>query len=285
MDYNEYANFVISRLKKSEKYYLVIDRTNWKFGKTDINILMLGIIFNNHAIPLYWELLEKRGSSSTKERKDLLAKAIKLLGKGRIKALLGDREFIGLKWFKYLIEQGIEFHIRVPKLIKTGSVLEKERKSINYLFRYLKQYSKLDYPKEVNILGFRLFVSGMKSKDDYCVVVSSKSNFDSLKKYQQRWTIENLFGAFKSRGFNFEDTHLKDLEKIKKLIVFVSIAYLWSVLVGLWLDEVTPIKLKSHGRKAVSIFKYGFRYLTRIIKRILDNLDEFNELTKILSCT
>jgi len=286
MDYDEYARFVVSQLKKDEQYYLVIDRTNWKFGKTNINILMLGIIYKKNAIPLYWEMLEKGGSSSTKERKDLLAKAITLLGKDRIKALLGDREFIGVKWFKYLIEQEIEFHIRVPKIIKKGSVLQKGRKTINHLFRFLKLYGKLDYPREVNILGFRLFVSGMRSKnDDYCVIVSSKSNLDSLTKYQQRWTIENLFGAFKTRGFNFEDTHFKNLEKIKMLIVFISIAYLWSILVGLWLDAVISIKIKTHGRKAISVFRYGFDYLTYIIKNILDKFDEFNILAKILSCT
>ena len=285
MNYDEYAKFIISQLPKKEQYYLVIDRTNWKFGQSNINILMLGIIYKNNAIPLFWELLDKRGSSSTRERKNLLAKAIKLLSKDRIKALLGDREFIGVKWFKYLIDEGIEFHIRVPKQIKKGSVLQKERKSINYLFRFLKQNVKLDYPKEVDILGFKLYVSGMKSKNDYCVVVSSKNNVGSLEKYQKRWTIENLFGAFKTRGFNFEDTHFKNLEKIKKLIVIISIAYFWSVLVGLWLDAVTPIKLKAHGRKAISIFKYGFNYLSYIIKNILDKFDEFNTITKILSCT
>ncbi|HEY5123851.1 MAG TPA: hypothetical protein VIK14_08970 [Ignavibacteria bacterium] len=66
----------------------------------------------------------------------------------------------------------------------------------------------------------------MKSKDDYCVIVSSKSNLDSLEKYQQWWTIGNLFGVFKTLGFNFEDTHFKNPEKIYKLIVFISIAYL-----------------------------------------------------------
>ena len=284
MNYEEYARFVMSQLPKDGQYYLVIDRTNWKFGNTHINILMLGIIYKNNAIPLYWELLNKGGSSSTKERKDLLTKAINLLGKDRIKALLGDREFIGVKWFKYLLDQGMEFHIRIPKQIKKGSVLEKGRKTINYLFRFLKLNDKLDYPKQVDILGFKLYVSGMKSEKDYCVVVSSKNNLGSLEKYQKRWTIENLFGAFKTRGFNFEDTHFRELEKIKKLIVIVSIAYVWSVLVGLWLDVVIPIKIKKHGRKAISVFKYGFNYLSYIIKNILYKLEEFNTLTKILSC-
>ena len=87
MNYEEYARFVISHLPKNTQYYLVIDRTNWKFGNTNINVIMLGIIYKNNAMPLYWELLDKRGSSSTRERQNLLNKAIELLGKDRIKAL------------------------------------------------------------------------------------------------------------------------------------------------------------------------------------------------------
>lgn len=126
---------------------------------------MLGIIYKNNAIPLYWEMLDKGGSSDTHERKQLLEKAIKTLGKERIHALLADREFIGVKWFKYLMDEKIESHIRIPKQIKKGSSLEKNRKTINNIFRYLPEMGKLDYPKEVNIFGYRLLVSGMKSKN------------------------------------------------------------------------------------------------------------------------
>ena len=286
MDYEQYARFILSTLPKSGKFYLVIDRTNWKFGQKKINILMLGVIYRDNAIPLFWEMLDKGGSSDTEERKQILEKAVKVLGKQRIRALLADREFIGVKWFKYLMDEGIEFHIRMPKQIRRGSSLERGRKSINSLFRFLPQMNKLDYPKQVNILGYRLLVSGMKSNNgEYCVVVSSRNNIDSLTKYRKRWTIENMFGAFKTRGFNFEDTHLKDLERIKKLILVVGIAYFWSIMTGIWLDNINPIKLKNHGRKACSIFRKGFDYLSFIINNILDYHDEFNRLTKLLSCT
>lgn len=49
-------------------WYLTMDRTNWKWGKADINILTLGIAFKGIAIPIYWELLDKRGNSDTEER-------------------------------------------------------------------------------------------------------------------------------------------------------------------------------------------------------------------------
>lgn len=291
MDMEEYARFIMSRLPKKGKFYIVMDRTNWKFGKNPINILMLGIIHKDMCFPLYWKNLEKVGSSNTSERKELLEKAIKLIGKSRIIALLGDREFIGLYWFKFLIDQDLEFHIRLPKHIKIGSILKKNRKTVNSLFSHWKENVRVDHPKQIAIQGYKLYISGMKSKKGYCVVVSNKNNINSLQKYQMRWTIENMFFAFKTRGFNFEDTHMTNEEKIEKLLVLVSIAYSWCVIVGLWLTEEMKkmIMIKNHGRKQKSIFRSGLDYLTNIFRKLLDgsiyNKLQFKEVTYVLSCT
>lgn len=47
--------------------FLVMDRTNWKFGNHHINVLVLGFLFHNNSIfiPLVWNDLEtkyKRGT-------------------------------------------------------------------------------------------------------------------------------------------------------------------------------------------------------------------------------
>jgi len=289
MNTDEYAEFIISQIPKKEKFYLVMDRTNWKFGNKPINILMLGIIYKRMCFPLYWKSLDKGGSSNTSERIELLEKAIKLLGKQRIIALLGDREFIGLYWFKYLIDQDLEFHIRLPKQFKVGSILKVNRKTVNSIFSHWKENVCIDHPQKIVLQGFQIYISGMKSKKEYCVIISNKNNIDSLKKYQYRWTIENMFFAFKTRGFNFEDTHMTGLEKIEKLLVLVSIAYSWCVLVGLWLQNEVKISIKNHGRKVKSIFRKGLDYLTGIFIKLLDgsiyNILQFNEVTQILSCT
>lgn len=129
----------------------------------------------------------------------------------------------------------------------------------------------------------------MKSKIDYCSVVSNKDNIDSLMKYQFRWIIENIFFVFKTRGFNFENTHMTDAEKIEKLLVLVSIAYSWCILIGLWLSSEIKITVKIHGRKTKSIFRSGFDYITNIfIKRLngsIHNRTQFNEVSNFLSCT
>lgn len=55
---------------------LVLDRTNWKFGRKNINILMLGISYENVAFPLMFKMLDKRGNSDTQERIDLVKQYI-----------------------------------------------------------------------------------------------------------------------------------------------------------------------------------------------------------------
>src|SRR5471030_2797944 len=53
-------------------WVLAIDRTNWDFGKTTINILMISVTWNGMGIPLIWMVLPAAGNSNTSERTGLL---------------------------------------------------------------------------------------------------------------------------------------------------------------------------------------------------------------------
>lgn len=46
---------------------LIIDRTNWKFGDTSINYLMLSIRWQNIAIPIHWIMLDNNGENSSSQ--------------------------------------------------------------------------------------------------------------------------------------------------------------------------------------------------------------------------
>ena len=50
---------------------LSMDRTNWKFGEFNINILMLGITYKGIAFPLIFSLLPKRGNPTGKNARKL----------------------------------------------------------------------------------------------------------------------------------------------------------------------------------------------------------------------
>lgn len=62
------SSFIFNPLPAGGKLTLVMDRTNWKFGESNINILILGINYRNVTIPLMFRMLDKRGNSNTADR-------------------------------------------------------------------------------------------------------------------------------------------------------------------------------------------------------------------------
>jgi len=100
-------------LPDNKNIILCIDRTNWKLGKPNINILMLSVAYQGLSIPILWTLLDKQGNSNTEERISIIGKFISLFGTSCIKHLLADREFISYKWLNYLKCNKINFYIRV----------------------------------------------------------------------------------------------------------------------------------------------------------------------------
>ena len=73
------------------KFTLIMDRTNWKWGKKHINIFMLSVEHFGIGIPLFWMVLDSAGNTKTTERIKLLKRVIKRFGVERIEVLLADR--------------------------------------------------------------------------------------------------------------------------------------------------------------------------------------------------
>ena len=85
-------------------------------------------------------------------------------------------------------------------------------------------------------------------------------------KYAERWQLETCFKSLKSSGFNLEETHLTDINRIEKLLLLVTIAFIWCYKIGIFLHEnIRSISIKTDGRKVLSIFKYGLSYVASIL--------------------
>jgi hypothetical protein len=86
-------------LKQQERFtikglvYIAIDRTSL----VAINILMVSLIYDERAVAIYWEILDKKGSSNLEEQ-------------------LGDREFCSVSLGKCLQKQSLYFCLRQKKV-------------------------------------------------------------------------------------------------------------------------------------------------------------------------
>src|SRR5690606_38933533 len=107
------APVVAGLLRLEGPLTLVLDRTNWKVGRREVNLLVLAVATRRHRVGLMWTVLDRAGNSGAKERIALVERFIATFGKARIGLLLGDREFIGVEWLNYLIERDIPFVIRM----------------------------------------------------------------------------------------------------------------------------------------------------------------------------
>ena len=280
---------IFSFLHEKENLSLCIDRTNWKLGQADVNILMLGITYQGVAFPLLFKMLNKRGNSNTRERIELIDRFIRLFGDQCIDCLTADREFIGDTWIKYLNDRKIRYYIRIKNNFLVQIPNKKDKIKVSWLFESCGVGEFRHHSKVVKIGTQNCYISGCKPRSkgnnpDFLIIISFNKPEQAQIKYAERWQLETCFKSLKSSGFNLEETHLTDINRLEKLILLVTIAFIWCYKIGIFLHEnIRSISIKTHGRKAQSIFKNGLSYVARILlistNRSCINIFEF------LSCT
>ena len=267
IDFDQLAKALVSLiLPTTSEFQITLDRTNWQFGKKNINILMLGIVYQGAAIPVMWMLLNKKGNSNTAERIELMERFIRVFGKDCIEVVLADREFVGKRWFKYLKDQQIQFLIRIKENTKVSNTRE-QGSNVKNLFSNLGVGMQQRLEGTRKIWGLKLYLTALRLETGELLAVASADDFEEpIELYGKRWEIETLFQSLKGRGFNFEDTHITDMARINRIVAVLSLAFVWALKVGQWChDNIKKLKIKKHGRLERSLFRYGLDVLNQAI--------------------
>jgi hypothetical protein len=270
----------------SKKVYVTIDRTNWYWGKTKINVLTLAIAYEGLAIPIFWNLLNKAGSATAAEHQAILMRFMEAFGKDCIQGVLADREFASGKFFGWLNQQRIPFYIR----IKEGSqvfVGKKKYCKAKKLFNDLEPNTAKPFLMAVWIFGKKVYLAGSRSeRGELMIVATNQAPKNAIAIYLRRWEIESLFQGLKSRGFRFEETHLIHSERIEKLMVLLAIGFCWAHKIGEWCHEtIKPIRWNRHRqsqRPQYSFFRYGLDFIREIILSTDRRKTQFKRLLELL---
>ena len=61
--------------KLKSRLIITLDRTQWK----ENNVLVIAVIYKKRAIPVYWKLLEKEGSTNLREQQAIIKPVLRLL--------------------------------------------------------------------------------------------------------------------------------------------------------------------------------------------------------------
>lgn len=284
------ARLIVGLLPCPPEGYLVsLDRTEWSFGRVHTRVLVAALCWRSMALPVAWAVVPGRGNTDMAVRRRVLARLFAVVEPEHVGCLVADREFIGRRWFSWLCERDVPFVIR----IKHNTVVPTHNgwRDVAHYFRGLPREQPRLLRHRRTLYGHKLSVAGMRlsaKRSDYLIVASNRrfqgAHADPLGLYGARWQIETLFGAMKSRGFDLEATHLRHPERIERLIGLLSVALAWAHRVGERLAELKPIRRKKHGRKAISVFRYGLDHLRRLLLGG-HNHGEFRRCLLLLSCT
>jgi len=260
----------------TEGWVLAMDRTNWKFGKTHINILVVTVVIEGVGFPIAWLMLPvrtKRGNSNKHHRIKVMERVLEIMDYTDIRVLTMDREFIGKGWLGWLNTMEIPYIVRVKKDGKINKI------NALHLCRYRRWRKLVGVPQ--NFCDQEVYFAAKKiakGRDPYLAAVSNHfQGREMLELYKLRWGIETFFSHLKERGFCFEKTHLTKKPRIEKLVAVLGVAFTICHRWGSIREQREGKKIKKHGYRARSVFRLGLELLHKMVKRPARYVDELKE--------
>lgn len=278
-------DFIVPRLLKlssetqtpGSKETVIVDRSQWKLGfpaQVDYNILQFSVLREGAAVPVMPRVLDNRGGLvSAGVLTECLDRLLKYLPQSKIRFLTADREFPYKEAVRLLVERRMPFVIRIKKSILFTTAAPRRMPPVERLVEDT-EIGQTRIFKRVLMYGeipVRLTVAKIlnrKGQLELLALISSRVREDVLEEYRNRWWIEHSFRFFKSSGFNVDKTHIPRLSRIKTLWRLVMIAVMICWLKGSESNKTHPIKILAHGRRAVSIFRYGLLLTIMALRNI-----------------
>jgi hypothetical protein len=234
-----------TKVHKQKELKVAIDRTQWR----DKNIFVISLIFQRRALPLYWQILPKKGCSNIAEQKKIIRPILRLLKKYKF-VLVGDREFGSVKLAKWLGEKNVRFVLRVQK----GRYIEQEDKQYKRLSELGLMPGTSFYFRDVQVTkqkGFGKFdIAGYWKRrykkhgedEGWYLLTNVGTLKEAVGAFRCRSGIEAMFKDCKTGGYNLEKSHACD-ERLKALILLIAFAYSCAIFQG---DKIKRMRLQKY---------------------------------------
>ena len=228
------TTWLATYFSSGEIIYLVIDRTNWACT----NLLMISVVWNKRAFPVYFQLLPKFGSSNLAEQKAALSPALAICINYKI-CVLGDREFCSVKLANWLREQGVYFCLRLKKneFVEVKHELWLSLNDLGLSPGISGFLQGVKVTKQQGSVGFNVAykwqrkILGIAPKEPWFILTNFETLELAIAVYKKRFDIEEMFRDFKKGGYNLEDTNVSG-ERLLKLVLLIAIAYTSATIQG-----------------------------------------------------
>lgn len=163
------------------------------------------------------------------------------------------------------------FYIR----IKEGSQIHikgKKWTSAKKIFRHLQPKEQGIYSMKIDLWkSTSVFLAGSRSeRGELMIVATNQAPNSAIAIYLPRWEIEMLFQSLKGRGFQFEQTHMTEPDRLETMMALLALTFCWAHKVGEWraVQKAIPMNhYRESRRPQYSYFRYGLDLLQELVFR------------------
>jgi len=196
---------------------------------------MVSVYFEGRAIPLFWIVWDRGGSSSYAQWTSVLSPVMTELQKQEWCAeipiiVVADREFASPRLAQWLKQT---YHIDSVLRLKRKTYLCDQDQSIQLvkLLEHFPQGTTRHY-RQVTVTKTNEFVVnvtiqwGVEYAEPLMVIATSDGAEQAIQNYEKRFGIEPMFKDQKSNGFDIEGTKVTDPKRIETLLIAMALAHI-----------------------------------------------------------
>lgn len=260
------AKRVLASLSKSQPLMILLDRS---MINDTLNLLWISVGLRRRSLPLGWVKVPHDGNSDLALQQKILQWLKEVLPERARVRIVADREFHSVhlaQWIEKELELDYVLRLKIGTFVEIDGEVVKISELAVEGESHQFQDVKITKDKQVTYRT-NLTVHWAEEEAEPWALATNLEKEESVKVYEKRYWIEEMFSDHKSRGLNLEKTRLVDADRIQKLLVAVTIAYLWLMQIGnLVVTQGETKQVDNKGAKrSVSLCQIGLRWLTELI--------------------
>lgn len=262
--YAPWANWLIQSASSDGKLHLIVDTTK---VTSSHRLLCVAVAYHRRALPIIWDWVgHRKGHCTVATQLSVWERLNDMIPDGVQVTLVGDGEFGNVLVLELLDHWGWDYVLRQSK--NTKVILDR----MNYECRIdelqisrgqTRIYHNVQLTRACYCTTLVVIWRSTESEPIF-LATNQPSILATWRLYKKRMWIEEMFGDMKRHGFDLENSRLRHPDRLNRLMLVVSLVYIWLISVG---EHVIKHNMTSeidrNDRRDLSIFRLGWDFLER----------------------
>jgi hypothetical protein len=233
-------------------------------------LLVAALAYRRRALPIQWRIDRATGVTGASVQRRFVRKLAELVPTAADVVLIGDGEFHCVDLLREVRERGWDFCVRLHAdtyVRSRGTGGWRECRDFDPAQGHRRYVRDVCVTKDHDFGPVQLVYHWAEGEEaPWRLVTSLEAGFQAVRHYRRRMWIEELFGDWQDGGLHLSRSRIYRPERLARLVLGVSLAYVWLVAVASYVVKRGWRHLVDRtDRRDRSYFALGLRWIQRCL--------------------